>query len=511
MIGRIQVIPAFALCALAAASAPGPARAETAAERSCREARAALEVAIRAAGGADALRAIRIVSRVGRAAVFNQGQSLDPEAAYTQRALDVVATADLERQWSAVESATTAAGNPPSRALAVFKGDAGFVFNRVTSVLAPMSPAALAAARSDLARDPAVVLLTAAGRAETLRSLGSQSVDGRPHRVVSFADRDGNQIALYIDAGSGVVTKQEVLADNAVLGDVAVEVFYSDHRRVAGVLMPFRVVTRTAGRVTQDLRYSQIKVNGGAAGALFEPPAQAVRVSAIPPPTKVTVTRLGKDVYFAGGSSHNSLFVSFRDHVLLVEAPQSVERTQAVLAAIRETVGDKPVRYVVPTHYHFDHLGGLRAAIAAGATVVTTSGNRAQVERMAAAPHAIRPDALSRAPRRPAIQIVSGKRVFTDGAHTVEIHELGATAHVDQMLVAYLPAERVVFVSDLFGIPLEGPVPPAGANTRQFAQKLREKRWKVDRIAPGHGRLGTMKDLADALAKPLPALPPIGP
>lgn len=511
MRGRARIIPAAVLSALLMTSAPDPAGAETVSERSCREARAVLDVALKAAGGEEALRAVKNITRVGRARVFNQGQSVDPETPYTQRSLELATAADFERQWSAAETATMAAGSPPARGFVVFKGDAGFVFNRTTSVLSPMNPAALGNSRGDLARDPAIVLLTAASRAETLRSLGNGSIDGRPHRVISFADASGSQVALSIDARSGLVTKQDVVADNAVLGDVVTELFYSDYRAVGGVQVPHRVVTRTGGKVTQELTYSQIKVNAGLIDKQFEAPTDAVKVSPTAPPTVVTVTNLGKDAYFVAGSSHNSLFVNFEDHVLLVEAPQSFERSQAVLAKIRETVGEKPVRYVVPTHYHFDHLGGLRAPIAAGATVVTTAGNRAQVERMAAAPHTIKPDALSRAPRKPTIEVFTGKRVFTDGKRTIELHDIGPTPHAKEILVAYLPNERVVFVSDLFSIPLEGPVPPAGANVRQFAQKIKQLGLKVDRIAPGHGRIGTRKDLDEALRKPIPALPRVTP
>jgi glyoxylase-like metal-dependent hydrolase (beta-lactamase superfamily II) len=480
------------------------ASAQTPVEQSYRQARAVLDAALAAAGGEEALRKVKDVSRVGRGTAFNQGQSLEPDAPFTQRDVDVASIVDFPRKWSANESATVTAGNIPTRGRAVLKGDTGFNFNRVTSVLTPLTAGAVATARTSLGRDPVVILLTAAGRAETLRSLGEAPFDGRPHRVITFADSDGAQIALYVDAKTNLVSKLETVADNAVLGDVASEVLYSDYRKVGDVQAPFRVVSKTAGQVTQDLAYSEIKVNAGVADSLFVEPADAVRLSPAAPAT-VTVTKLGDDLWLMGGGSHNSLVVAFADHVLLVEAPQGVERTQAVLAKIRETVGDKPVRYVVPSHYHFDHSGGLRAAIAAGATVVTTPGNRAFVERMAAAPHTLRPDALSRAPRKPTVETFTAKRVFTDGVRTIELHDVGPSPHVKEMLVAYVPKERVLFVTDIFGVPAEGPIPPAGQSTREFAEKVKKLGLVVDKIAPSHGRVGTMDDLATALAKPEPA------
>jgi glyoxylase-like metal-dependent hydrolase (beta-lactamase superfamily II) len=491
-----------AVLATLAAPAPG---AQTVTQRSALQAREVLDAAIAAAGGLEALRAVKDVSRTGKGTAFNQGQSLRPDAPLTTRAIEVSSVTDFARRWNAVETAQTPAGGIPARARAVVKGDAGFTLNKVLSVVTPMTAGAAATARAGIGRDPVAVLLTALARAETLRSLGEATVEGRPQRVITFADADGAQVALYVDAATRMLTRQETVADNAVLGDVANEVAYSDYRAVGGVQVPFHVVTRTGGEVVQDLTYGEVKVNAGAADASFEAPADAVRVAPAATGAQVTLNKLGEDAYLVEGGTHNSLFVVMADHVVLVEAPQSVDRAQAVLAKVRETAGDKPIRYVVPTHYHFDHSGGLRAAVAGGATIVTTAGNRAFVERMAAAPHVLRPDALSRAPRKPEVETVSGKRVFTDGTRTLEVYEVGPTPHVDEMLIAYLPKEKVVFVADLFGIPAEGPIPPAGASARQFAEKVKALGLQVERIAPAHGRLGTLDDLGAALGKPVPS------
>jgi glyoxylase-like metal-dependent hydrolase (beta-lactamase superfamily II) len=484
-----------------------PAQAQNPTEKSFQQARAALDAALKAAGGTDALRAVKDLARTGKGTAFSQGQSLKPEAPLLQRSLTTTAVADLAGRRSSVETELAAApGGLAGRARSVLAGEAGFTWNRVTGAVTPLAPAALGNLRAALRRDPAVLLLTADSRSETLRWVGEAALDGRAHRVVSFADSDGAQLSLYIDAQNGRLSKYETLADNAVLGDTLTEVVLSDYRAVGGVQVPFRQVTRVAGEVTQDLAYSDIKINGGAADSLFaEPAAEIARVPVAAPQSTVTVTELGGDAYFVSGSSHNSLFVNFADYVLLVEAPISAERTGAVLAKIKETVGEKPVRYVVPTHYHFDHSGGLRAAVAAGATVVTTPSNQGFVEKLAAAPHSVRPDGLSANPRKPTVETFTGKREFKDAGHSVELYDVGPNPHADEVVVAYLPQQKVLFVSDLLSIPADGPLPPGSEITRSFANKLKELGLAVDKFAPGHGRLGTPKDLADILAKAAPA------
>jgi len=318
--------------------------------------------------------------------------------------------------------------------------------------------------------------------------------------VITFADTDGTQIALYFDSKTHLLTKYETLGDNPVLGDALTEVVLSDYRPVGSVKLPFRVINRTAGELTQKLEYSEVTVNTRPSDSLFEVPASAEKGLPVGPVTTVEMTKLAEDVYFVAGSSHNSLLIAFDDHLLLVEAPLSEERSQAVIAKIKEVVPGKPIRYLVPSHYHYDHSGGIRSFIAEGATIVTTAGNKSFIEKMAATPHTIKPDRLSLQPRKPVIETFTKKRVFTAGTQTVELHDLGPNPHVTEMVVAYLPKEKLIFVVDVFGIPLSGPVPAASPATRDFAEKIKALGLQVERIASGHGKVGIMEDLQKALA-----------
>ena len=128
--------------------------------------------------------------------------------------------------------------------------------------------------------------------------------------------------------------------------------------RRARVQLPYRATTIVGGRDDAGPGVQRRSPSTPAPRAgLMDPPSDAESVPAAPPGAGVTLTKLGEDVYFAGGGSHHSLFVVFQDHVVVVEAPLNEERSLAVLAKIAETAPGKPVRYVVPTHYHFDHSG----------------------------------------------------------------------------------------------------------------------------------------------------------
>ncbi|HEU0109096.1 MAG TPA: MBL fold metallo-hydrolase, partial [Vicinamibacteria bacterium] len=137
---------------------------------------------------------------------------------------------------------------------------------------------------------------------------------------------------------------------------------------------------------------------------------------------------------------------------------------------------------------------------AQGATIVTTAGNKPFVEQVAAAKHTLHPDDLSRAPKAAVVETYAGKRVFSAGDRAVELYDVGPNPHVAEMTVAYLPKEKLLFVADLFSIPAEGPLAPAGAATREFAGKIQALGLQVDRIAPAHGRMGTIEELKQVVS-----------
>jgi glyoxylase-like metal-dependent hydrolase (beta-lactamase superfamily II) len=480
------------------------AQPATATLRAFGSARQVLDGAITAHGGLEAMRAVRDVHRTGTGTAHNQGQSLRPGTAYTTRTVSVKTVTDLARGRNVSETVTTPSGGIRTPNRSVLRGDDGFNVSVLTNVMTPMSPAAVTNGKTGLRRDPVVVLATAAGRAETLRDLGNATFDKRPHRVITFADSDGTQIALYIDARTRRLGKVETLGDNAVLGDTVTEIAYSDYRALSGVQVPHRTVTRVAGEVVLDLQYSEIKVNAGVPDALFEAPAGAVAAKPGSPPTNAVATKLADGVFFVEGSTHNSLAIVQGDAVVLIEAPQSEDRSQAVLNKLAEVAPGKPVKTVVATHYHYDHSGGLRTFIAKGATIVTTAGNRDFIGKLAKTQRLLKPDSLSRTPATPTIDVVATKKVLGDAAHPVELYDIGPTPHVDELIVAYLPREKALFVSDVFSIPAQGPLPPGTPGNRDFAEKIKKLGLDVQIIVPGHGRTGTMKDLQKALDTPAP-------
>jgi glyoxylase-like metal-dependent hydrolase (beta-lactamase superfamily II) len=205
-------------------------------------------------------------------------------------------------------------------------------------------------------------------------------------------------------------------------------------------------------------------------------------------------------VWLLAGGSHNSVAIEMKDHLLLIEAPQSDERTLAVIQKARSLRPDKPVRTVINTHHHFDHSSGIRAAISEGLTVITHQDNRAFFENLSRRRFTILPDALAKSPRLATIETVSDRRTLSDETRRVDIYAIRGSLHSASMLIAHLPAERILIEADLF-------TPPAVTVTiptpQPFAFNLIDNIGRlglvVDRIIPIHGRVVTFADLQGSI------------
>jgi glyoxylase-like metal-dependent hydrolase (beta-lactamase superfamily II) len=176
------------------------------------------------------------------------------------------------------------------------------------------------------------------------------------------------------------------------------------------------------------------------------------------------------------------------------------------------TLGNgKPLRTLITTHHHFDHIGGVRAAMAEGLTVITHTKNAPFFETLARRRHFIVSDTLARAPRPAKVEGVTTKRVLSDSTRTVEIHHVRDNPHTATMLMVYLPAEKLLIEADAY-------TPPAGdVATRPrapFAENLlaniERLGLQVDYVVPLHGRIVPLSDLRAAVeaTRAAPAAPP---
>jgi glyoxylase-like metal-dependent hydrolase (beta-lactamase superfamily II) len=293
----------------------------------------------------------------------------------------------------------------------------------------------------------------AANKATARQEGGQQVVSFSP---AGFKSPSGQMYTVtgYIN-NQNLVTKVETRVEHAVVGDLPVEFEYSNYQNMNGVQVPTRIVQRQAGMQTFDANITAATPNPANLTALLTPPpppggAGGGGGGGQQPPAAPPVEKLGDGVFKIGGN-YTSLAVDMGDHILVVESGQSDARGTAVMAAAKQAIPNKPIRFVVNSHPHFDHASGLAAAVAEGATLLTHRNNEPVLEKLLSGPRALTGDSLSKvAKRRTDVVEAVGDRDTRKGT-TGKVVELVhvPNEHSDGMLVVYLPAEKVLWSADM--------------------------------------------------------------
>jgi glyoxylase-like metal-dependent hydrolase (beta-lactamase superfamily II) len=314
-------------------------------------------------------------------------------------------------------------------------------------------------------------------------------------RTLSFQALGKYTVTGTLDE-QNLVQRIETRVDNTMLGDMLVEAEYSGYRDYNGVKFPARIVERQGGHPTLDINVSSVEPNGaGTLEVRVNPPAEGGGPAA-------TSERLGNGIWMITAGL-NSVLVEFADHLVVIEALGNDARSHAVMAEVKRLVPSKPLRYVVNSHAHFDHSGGLRAFAAEGVTIVTHDVNKPFLEKVLALPHQINPDSLAKSNRTAAVEGFSDRRIMTDGKQTLELHHIRGNNHHDGLLMAYLPTIKVLVQADAFhprpGAKWAYPSPP------QFTVNLYENverlKLDVDRVLHIHGGIDPIAVVAKAAGR----------
>jgi glyoxylase-like metal-dependent hydrolase (beta-lactamase superfamily II) len=342
-------------------------------------------------------------------------------------------------------------------------------------------------------------------------------------KILTFPVGDTNFKANI--SKENLVTRVEYTIDTPMIGDTQVVALFSQYSdRGDGVQFPGRIVRTEGASPTIKMEGYPVLALTVAKFALVPKPAldvpEAVQKAAAAPaaPVAVNTQKIAEGVVFLTSEGPNSVAIEFADHIVLIEAPLNDAVTSARFDAARKAFGNKPVKYVVNTHHHFDHAGGMRAAVAEDATIVTNGWNRLYFEKILAAPHTLNPDKLSKTPKKATMEFVGtdfgqGREVheMTDGKRKLQIYRVAGSQHADAMLIAYLPAEKILIEADMYIPAAEGAASALATTSgsriiinpepRILYNNIKRQNLQVETIAPLHGRVVKLADMLKELGE----------
>ena len=292
-----------------------------------------------------------------------------------------------------------------------------------------------------------------------------------------------------IIGANGEVQTVTTWIDQPIVGDMPVVTKYTAYKDLGGVMFPSHILQTQDGFPSLDLSISAVTANP--AFTLDVP--QNVQ-SFTPPQEKVESQKMADGVYYLTGGSHHSVAIEMKDYIVLEDVPLTVARATAVLAKTKELIPNKPIRYIVTSHHHWDHLGGIRTGMNEGATIITYQSNKAFLERVAKTQHTINPDPLAASKKGVKIQTVGDKYELTDGSRTIQLYRLLNYEHTGDMLVLYLPKEKLLAEPDAFTPPPQAGTPlvrTAIPYAKALYDNIQRLKLDVKVICPLHGNRTT--------------------
>ena len=449
--------------------------------------RAALETVAKALGATG----LKSIEFQGGGTFFWAGQSYNAGTAWPQfNVRSLTRTVNYDTAALREEMVRTRALEPPKgggpyvrgehKAVAVLSGDHAW---NVAGDAATPAPLALAERQFQLWSTPHGVVKAAMAGKGTLQG-----------RTITFGVPGSFKAMAILDAAN-LVERVDATVANPVLGDMAVTVSYADYRDFGGVKFPTKIRQTVGGLPALELTVTEVKPNAAADIPVPDSVRQAGN-----PYVKVTTQKAADGVWYLTGGSHHSVVIEMKDHLIVVEGPLNDDRALAVIKEARALVPNKPIKYLVVSHHHFDHSGGVRAFAGEGATLITHDASRPYFERIVAAPATLSPDHRAKSGKKAAVEGVRDRRVLTDGTRSVEIRQIAGIQHTDDMLMVYLPKEKLLIEADAYTPPAPNtaPMSPPSPFNVSLAENVKNQGLAVDQILPLHGRIVPVAELYKA-------------
>jgi glyoxylase-like metal-dependent hydrolase (beta-lactamase superfamily II) len=492
--------------------------------------------AVNAMGGAERIAAVQSAAAKGTTKQWEPEQSDAPGGEMrfaNETTFDVVqerkslsARTDIERRFAYPSPRTF-------KFTEIVTPDAGYVLGidsngrnaqsqKMTPPAHSMSGARLTTTQRESLRASASALLSQMHKNPNgVRPALDLVAGGRSYPAVTYGP-----YTVGFDPQSGLPVRVRTLDYDNIWGDVTYDVVYGDWRDVDGVRVPMNRKYEMNGRLIQDTQLTEVKFNVPIDASRFEVPA-ALRADAAKPaggnlPYQWVIRRqfigtyldsenvsydakgsqglrleqLAPGVVHVVGGTHNSLLVEMQDHLVMIDAPVSDGQSLWVVNQAAQRFPGKPIRWLVLTHHHMDHAGGMRGVLAQGAVLVVGQGARDHYRKALAAPMLRNPDMKPVDFRQLQILEVPESHVISDSAgRQVVVYAMLDNPHAKGLLMPYVPHAKLGFVTDVWtpGLPLPEKPNPA---LMSVVNTVKRAGITPERFAGGHGSVAPYDGLA---------------
>jgi len=448
-------------------------------EKNTDKAKAIIDAAVAAHGGDAMMEDLRTLVVETRTVNYSVDQSRGTDAPWDTSVNNTVDVIDIENDIF-VNQAEGTGGGFENNTSTIVNGEESYQLNYRAGTVARIAEPDYAATSGPFVRvTPALLIRTLKDREANAHFLGETTVDGTDYNVVGFSMTVGPAISLYIEKDTNLMRRSE----RVFPGFGLVEYRFDDYETRNEVPYNRKFTLYLNGDVNLEREIKSVKVNVAIDEFLAVPESLASIPEVQPDP--MSRQELAEGVWLIGGNGTYGMFVDMGDYVFAVGGTGGIEDR---IDSLRDVVGGKPIRYGMMTHHHFDHVAAVSTYEEEGATIIAATAHERIVRRNANDGETLN------------VKLVDDRYVLEADGRRVEIIDIGATAHTEHLLVAWLPDEGILFEADHFAMPRVGPVPPAVTSTKTFAAAMKKAGLAPAILVSAHSpKPGTMEDLKRAL------------
>lgn len=389
-------------------------------------------------------------------------------------------------------------------------------------ILHTMSGKRLTATLREL--DRPVVVMEMKQHPDRVSAMADQTVGGKKYPAVRYRGDYGTFIVMF-DPATNLPARVRTLDWDEREGDSVYDAEYSDYRDVGGEKIAFHALYTLNGMKIIDQKISEATPNPSLAANTFEIPQPLVGTAPKPAspgetPYQWIIRRqfvgfyfdsdalytddgdtlkiydVGPNISQVRGGTHNTVFIATDKYLVAVESPNDDGQSIQSIALAKQKYPGKPVRYLILTHAHVDHSGGMRTYAAEGATIVVGKGSGEYFRKVLARPETLNPEAPKKKFAAEVIE-VDGKWSVNDGGREIDAYTLD-NPHASSFLFPYVPDAKLGVVTDLYV-----PGAPVTSNPMVLALVNGVKKMGIQpqTIAGGHGTVGPYADVLKAVEK----------
>ena len=388
-----------------------------------------------------------------------------------------------------------------------------------------MSSLRLAATQREFRRASPLLLLEMRSNPDRLSASPDIVIGGVSYPAVNYKAASDQTFTVMFDPQTGLPARIRTMDIDNVYGDSTYDLVLSDWRAFGGIKVAASRQYQINGKTIIEVKITDAAFNAPVGAESFAIPAAAKATAAKPATagvpyqwvlrrqiigtyldsenltfdTRTTssmrLNEIAPGVQQTGGGGANSLIVEMRDHLIVFDAPVTDWFSNWVIKAAKEKYPGKPVKYLVLTHHHMDHTGGVRAYAAEGATIVVGQGSGAYFRKYLAAPFTLNPDLSSRDLSRTPVMEIADRQVFSDGKREVMAIVIN-NPHAKGMMIGYVADARLAFVTDIWS-PGRDPLPAKiSSPLAALVTAVRQAGIAPTRFAGGHGSVGDYAPLS---------------